>query len=59
MPCTDKNSRIFVVRSLSLLGVFHNRSSLAVTTHKVEVCIVHTCIPSWINRDECIILSPF
>ena len=33
MPCTDINSRIFVVLSLSLLEVFHNRNSLVVTTH--------------------------
>ena len=33
MPCTDINSRIFIVLSLSLLNVFHNRNLLAVTTH--------------------------
>ena len=33
MPCTDINSRIFVILSLSLLDVFHNRNLLAVTTH--------------------------
>ena len=31
--CTDINSKIFVVLSLSLVEVFHNRNLLAVTTH--------------------------